>query len=204
MRFIGELLLAIFLGSSLGLAAGYLTYGRGHTAGEFVAPAQASLAPAAPAAAAAVAGAVEPVLGAATPAVPVGDAVLAPEVVAAPKLPAHGQGHFFVIDLRAAQLKSLAVHQGSLAYDGPGEFTKVLNAKKIAVLRGPRANVELLHFGLDKQGYPLCAHIRTTERSPVEGVIALFVENKQLTLVEDASHAPLMPTPSVPVGEIVP
>lgn len=148
--------------------------------------------------------AAEPAPSATAPAVPERDSALTPEVAAAPKLPAHGPGHFFVIDLRAAQLKSLAVHQGNLAHDGAGEFAKVLNAKKIAVLRGPRANVELLHFGLDKQGFPLVAHIRTTEKPPVEGVIALVVENKQLTLIEDTSHTPLMPTPSIPNAEVLP
>lgn len=201
MRFIGEMLLAVFVGSLVGLGVGYLAYGRGHTAAEFVAPAAAPLAP--PALAAALVSA-EHAAGVPSAAAPAADSLLTHEVVLPPSLPSHGQGHFFIVDLRAAQMKSLAVHQGALAKDGPGEFGKLLNAKKIGTLRGPRATVELLHFGTDKEGLPIVAHVRTTEKPPVEGVIALVVENKRLTLVEDAARAPLMPTPSPPLGEAQP
>ena len=98
------------------------------------------------------------------------------EAVTAVLIVPHGPGFYAELDLAAASVQVLPVYAGTMTHDGTVQPNAITRAVKVATLRGPVAQVELLHLGFVQQAQPSVAHIRTAEH--VEGLVLLRVAKK--------------------------
>ncbi|MSP91133.1 MAG: hypothetical protein EXR79_04920 [Myxococcales bacterium] len=129
-----------------------------------------------------------------TPDAEAGGGILVPApldgtVAAAPdwSLIPRGPGRFALLDLAAAHLGAVALRAGRLERDGARQPRAFTSAPKLAVLRGERVRVELLHVATDAEAQPILAHVRTA--AGLEGIVLLRSGGLAIRLLPDAAEA---------------
>lgn len=100
-----------------------------------------------------------------------------------------GPGRYAVLDIRPVHRKKLSIHAGALERDGGASFSDFAKHRTVGYLRGPKARVELLHLGFDRDGVPTLAHIRPANRPLLEGIVSLRRGDRLVRVLPDRGAA---------------